>query len=156
MARNLYQIQNMYPHLKKPERYSAVDKTITCRSGWEISFITKFLDKNPSIISWESETKVIPYLYPIDGKMHRYFIDFYFKCYTSEGKIKEYLVEVKPFAETEKPKIPKRQTKGYVERVHTYIKNQAKWDATRRYCAEQQQLGRNIDFMIVTEKDGMF
>ena len=83
-------------------------------------------------------------------------MDFEFRCYASDGKIKEYLVEIKPFAETQKPAIPKRQTKGYIERVHTYIKNQAKWSAATQYCADQRLLGRPFEFMIVTEKDGFF
>ena len=83
-------------------------------------------------------------------------MDFEFRCYASDGKIKEYLVEVKPWDQTIKPAIPKRQTKGYVERVHTFIKNTAKWEAARKYCADQRLLGRPLEFMIITEKDGMF
>lgn len=156
MARNLYQIQNLYPHLKNPQKYAHADKTVTCRSGWEITFVMKFLDAHPSVLQWTSEALVIPYLYPIDGKMHRYFVDFWMKCIGSDGAPKEYLIEIKPFAETQKPAPPKRQTKGYLEKVHTFVKNQAKWTAARQYCESQQKLGRNIHFMVVTEKDGFF
>ena len=70
--------------------------------------------------------------------------------------MKEYLVEVKPHSETQEPKIPKRKTKGYINRVNSFIKNTAKWDAARQYCKEQKDLGRNIDFMILTEKEADF
>jgi hypothetical protein len=156
MARHYYQIANLYPSLTKPERYSPADKTVTCRSSWETKFVLKFLDKHPDVISWGSESVIIPYYYPVDNKWHRYFMDFEFTSYAADGTIKEYLVEIKPYESTIKPKIPKRQTKGYIERVHTYIKDCSKWDATRKYCAEQRQLGRPIYFEILTEKDWNF
>jgi hypothetical protein len=156
MARKLYQIRNIYPHLKNPGKYASSDKLITCRSGWEITFVIKFLDVHPSVLQWTSESTVIPYLYPIDGRMHRYFVDYWMKSLCSDGSVKEYLIEIKPYQETLKPPVPKRQTKGYLERVHTYIKNMSKWDAARRYCTEQQRLGKQIEFMVITERDGFF
>lgn len=150
MARNLYQVKNIYPHLKNPQKYTAPDKVITCRSGWEITFVIKFLDRHPSVLEWTSESLVIPYLYPVDGKMHRYFTDFWMKCVGSDGKTKEFIIEVKPYAETIEPKKPVRSTKGYYEKVTTYIKNQAKWAAARRYCEQLRLQGRNIEFMVVT------
>ena len=116
------------------------------------------MDRTPSVLEWTSEDIVIPYLYPVDGKTHRYFVDFWMKVKTKDGSIKEYLVEIKPYAQTLQESIqkPKRVTKAYIERVNTFIKNQAKWAAAREWCKKQQLLGRNIEFTIVTEKDGLF
>jgi hypothetical protein len=154
---NYFQIANLYPHLKNPHKYKSPNKQIICRSGWEIKFC-QYMDRTSSILEWNSEEIVIPYLYPVDGKTHRYFVDFWMKVRAKDGSIKEYLVEIKPYAQTIQESIqkPKRVTKSYIERVNTYIKNQSKWAAAREWCKKQRQLGRDIEFTIVTEKDGLF
>jgi len=151
-----YTVQNMYPHLKHKERYLSENKLITARSGWEISFITKFLDARPDIIGWSSEDFFIPYYYPVDGKPHRYFPDFYVKFKTKDGGIAERIIEIKPFIETQIPKVPKRMTLGYKDRCNTYIKNQCKWAATRAYCERERAKGRILFFEIITENEFPF
>ena len=64
------------------------------------------------------------------------------------GKIKRYLIEVKPLKQTTKPKKPKRQTKGYIREAFEYARNQAKWKAAREYCAD-----RMWEFKVITEKE---
>ena len=54
-----------------------IDK-IYYRSLWERKFMV-YCDRNEKIIEWGSEEVVIPYRSPIDGKLHRYFPDFYIK-----------------------------------------------------------------------------
>ena len=151
-GKNYYQIADLYPHLKHPEKYVGTTP-ITMRSGWEITFATKFLDINPSVVQWSSETVVLQYFYPIDNKWHRYFTDFWMKCRMEDGSMKEYIIEIKPAAQTLPPKMPKRKTKRYIDAVNVYIKNQAKWDRARAYCAEQTKLGKPTSFMVLTEKD---
>ena len=143
----------MYPHLKHPEKYLGESKVITARSGWEISFISKFLDRRTDIIGWSSEDFCIPYFYDVDKRYHRYFPDFLVKFKNNSGTISENLIEIKPFSETIPPVKPKRITKGYVDKVHTYIKNTNKWDAARAWCVSQRNVGRPIEFIILTERD---
>jgi len=158
----LFQMKNAYPLLKHPEKYIAENKVVTARSGWEISFIFDFLDKHSSVLSWTSEDIIIPYCCPVrNNSVHRYFPDFMMEVKEATGTIKDYLVEIKPFIETNPPTKPKRMNKSYIDRVNTYIKNCAKWDAARTYCNNLRKQGKNIEFVIMTEKgiyyeDGRF
>lgn len=154
MASHFYQITDFYSNLKYPEKYKGT-RPLTLRSGWEISF-AKWLDINTNVLEWTSESVIIPYLLETDGKMHRYFMDFSFKGKTKEGGVREFWVEVKPSNKLNMPKKPKRVTKGYVAQVNDYIKNQCKWKATRRIVEEERLLGRDLEFLIITEKDAQF
>lgn len=147
-----YQIQDLFPYLKNPTKYVGT-RPLTCRSGWEITFATKVLDANPSVIEWGSESLIIPYIDPNDGKQHRYFPDFWLKVKDTTGNIKEFVVEIKPLKELSAPKEPLKKTRSYVNAVRTYIKNTAKWDAAKKICEDQRQTGRNVEFLILTEKD---
>lgn len=149
------QIYDVYPYLKHPEKYKGT-RPITLRSGWEIAFVIKYLDVNDNIIEWGSESVVISYFRPDDGKKHRYFMDFNFKAKTTSGKIKEFWVEIKPQSQIDPPKEPKRKTKTYVEQVKTYLVNQAKWKTTRQLVEEKKLLGKDIEFLVLSEKDCPF
>jgi hypothetical protein len=125
---------------QNPEKYKGKIQEIYYRSSWELS-IMMFCDTNPNIVQWGSESVVIPYLSPIDGRRHRYFVDFWIK--SSSGAIK--LIEVKPKKQVVKPK-KRKATKGYINEVKTWIKNDAKWKA-----AEEYALDRGWIFEIWTE-----
>ena len=71
-----------------------------------------YCDKNDNILEWASEEIAIPYRSPVDNRVHRYFPDFYMKVKERGGKIKRYVIEVKPAKQTKPPVKPKRQTKG--------------------------------------------
>ncbi len=150
-----YQIANYEKYLKNPNKYKGV-MPITLRSGWEIKFAT-WLDKNNSVLLWNSETIIIKYdfLDPVKKtvRSHRYFTDFWMRIVDKNGNEKEYVIEIKPHAQTKPPPKPKRQTKAHQQRVLTYLKNQAKWAAARKFCEGQQRLGKDISFIILTEKD---
>lgn len=148
-----FQVSNLYPHLKNPQKMIAENKLVTVRSSWECAFILKFLDIRDDIISWTSEDFYIPYFYEVDKQYHRYFPDFLMKSRLKDGSIKETLIEIKPLAETRIPVKPKKVSKVYIDRVHTYIKNSNKWDAANKWCQEQTMLGRPITFQILTELD---
>ena len=129
---------------KNPEKYVGDITNIVYRSSWERRLI-KFLDENPSVLKWGSEEAVIPYVSPVDNKIHRYFTDAYAKIKTKTG-IKTYLIEVKPKHQTVPPKKPKRMSKRYQEALKTYAINEAKWQAAKRVCDE-----RDWNFLILTE-----
>ena len=107
-----------------------------------------YCDKNAKILEWGSEEIALPYISPHDSRVNRYFPDFYIKVQQNTGKIKRYLIEVKPLKQTTKPKKPKRQTKGYIREAFEYARNQAKWKAAREYCAD-----RMWEFKVITEKE---
>jgi hypothetical protein len=150
-----YQIADMYPHLKNPQKYRGA-RPITARSGWEISFIAKYLDVNENILEWSSEEVVVPYVKPTDNKVHRYFMDFSFKAKCKDGSIQTFWVEIKPFSQTQPVKEPKRKTRKYLEDIKTYFVNQAKWQATRELIEQKKAKGEKIEFQILTEKECPF
>lgn len=108
----------------------------------------KWCDSNASILEWGSETIVIPYISPVDRKVHRYFVDFYIKVRDKSRNVQKYLIEIKPERFTKPPAIPKRKTKQFIDEVFQYGVNQAKWKAAFEFCED-----RNIKFIILTEKD---
>jgi hypothetical protein len=127
-----------------PKKYKGNYNNIIYRSLWERKFMV-YCDLNAHILEWSSEEIVIPYRSPLDGKVHRYYPDFYVKIKTLE-EVKVYIVEVKPLRQTLEPKPPKRKTKQYLNEVFAYTKNQAKWKAAREWCAD-----RRYEFKIITE-----
>jgi len=108
----------------------------------------KWCDQNSSVLEWGSEIVIIPYISPVDKKVHRYFVDFYIKVKNSEEKIQKYLIEIKPEKFTKPPEIPTRKTKKFIDEVFQYGVNQAKWKAAFEFCED-----RKMKFMILTEKD---
>ena len=130
-----------------PRKYKGDPTNIIYRSLWERKFMV-YCDKNTKILEWGSEEIALPYISPHDSRVHRYFPDFYIKVQENTGKIKRYLIEVKPLKQTIKPKKPKRQTKGYIREAFEYARNQAKWKAAREYCAD-----RMWEFKVITEKE---
>ena len=127
-----------------PKKYKGNYNNIIYRSLWERKFMV-YCDLSAHVLEWSSEEIVIPYRSPLDGKVHRYYPDFYVKIKTLED-IKVYIVAVKPFKQTIEPKPPKKKTKQYLNEVFAYTKNQAKWKAAREWCAD-----RRYEFKIITE-----
>lgn len=122
--------------------YKGKKKVIELLSSWEFKAV-KYLEqlfKLKRIDGWSSEENVFEYLYSLDNKMHKYYMDF--------GIIKGdrvIFVEVKPRAETIAPKKPKdfkndKQQRNYQGRVQTFIKNQDKWNAVTNWCKEQNEI----------------
>lgn len=132
---------------KYPQKYKGDSSNIIWRSTWELRFL-KYLDHNQSILEYGSEEVIVPYLSPIDNRIHRYFVDFYFKVRTKEGSLKKYLIEVKPYNQTIEPKRPKRITESYISSVHTYVINQAKWNAAKDFAKKY-----DMNFLVLTEKE---
>lgn len=121
-------------------------ENIWYRSGWELQ-VFHWLDKTNEVLSWSSEEIVVPYVSPIDGKTHRYFVDNWARIQTSNG-IVEYLIEIKPKKQLVLPKKPKKQSKRYVEQVSTYLINLAKWESAKKFADQN-----NMVFKILTEDE---
>ncbi len=130
-----------------PKKYKGDPTNIIYRSLWERKFMV-YCDKYEKILEWGSEEIALPYRSPVDNKVHRYFPDFYIKVQENTGRIKRYLIEVKPHKQTQKPKKPKRQTKNYLREVYEYAKNQAKWKAATEFCED-----RLWEFKVMTENE---
>ena len=130
-----------------PKKYIGNSQNIIYRSLWERRFM-KYCDMTPSILEWGSEEMFVWYKSPIDNKPHRYFPDFYIKVQEANGKVKKYIIEIKPQRQTLPPEKPKRQSRGYLREVYEYARNQAKWEAAKEWC-----LDRGFEFKVFTEKE---
>ena len=127
--------------VKNLNKYEGNPLTVKYRSLWERQ-VFKWLDDNKSIVSWNSEEVVVPYICKTDNKKHRYFVDLYVKMENGN----QYLVEIKPKNQTIAPSNPKRKTKKYLKEVMTYVKNKSKWEAANIYAKN-----RGMIFQIWTE-----
>ena len=132
---------------KNMEKYIGRDLPIT-RSSWERK-MCQWLDCNPNIIQWSSESNTVPYYDPIQMKNRRYYPDFFIKVKDTNGNMIKYLIEVKPEKETKPPTHNKKYSKKTkLWQEATYATNIAKWEAAKKYC---HKLG--YKFMIITEKE---
>jgi hypothetical protein len=132
---------------KFPAKYKGDVDNIFFRSSWERK-IMKRLDEDSNVIEWSSEEVVVPYISPIDGRYHRYFVDFKVTVRTKHGTIKTELWEVKPASQTVEPAKRKRITKAYINEVVRYGINEAKWKAATEYA-----LDRGWKFRVLTEHE---
>ena len=134
-------------HVNNYEKYTGNPNNVIYRSFWEFKFM-KYCDNNPNVLEWGSEEIVIPYLSPVDGKIHRYFVDFYIKVKDKNNAVTKYLIEIKPEKFTKPPAVPKRQTKRFIDEVFQYGTNQAKWKAADEFCIDN-----GMKFLVLTETD---
>ena len=133
------------------DKYKGDINKIVYRSNLERYYMNYF-DQNDSIIQWNSEEYIIPYTSALDDHkvIHRYYMDMWLKIKTKSGKLQEVLVEVKPDVETRQPKPPKngKMTNSYRLKITDWIRNDAKWKATKEYCKKNNML-----FIKATELD---
>ena len=54
-----------------------------------------YCDRNQKVVEWGSEEIAIPYVSPLDQKIHRYFPDFYMKVRQRSGAVKKFIIERK-------------------------------------------------------------
>jgi len=144
MSRRKY-IQGIF-RPRHPERYKG-SQPILYRSSWELKFY-RWCDNNSNVISWGSESVVIPYQSPLDGKIHCYFVDGVLRLKDKNNKIHNYLVEIKPLKQTLPPNPNRKKTKSLLREQYMYAVNIAKWQAAKVWCDKN-----NYKFKILTEKD---
>lgn len=131
---------------RNPRKYRGDPSRVTYRSLWERKFMV-YCDDSDAILEWGSEEVIIPYLSPWDGKLHRYFPDFYIKTKQADGTIKKYIIEVKPKKQTTPPQsTPKRKTRRWFNEVKTWGINDAKWRYATEWCEKN-----GMEFKILTE-----
>lgn len=116
------------------------------RSSWELKFF-RWCDLNPNVVEWNSENVVIPYRIG-DGKPRRYIVDNTITM-KQRGKLTKYLIEIKPFAQTQPPKPHGNKKKSTIlYEQYTYAKNKSKWLAAKQWCKKQ-----GYEFLILTERE---
>ena len=134
-------------HPKYPQKYKGDPTNIIYRSLWEMRFM-RYLDQHPSVMFWASEEVIIPYISPVDKKVHCYFPDFWVRMKAQDGTINNVLIEIKPHQQTKIPVKPQKLTRKFINEARTYSVNQAKWKAAEEFCRD-----RNWQFKVLTEKE---
>ena len=131
---------------ENPEKYVGKVNDIVSRSSWETKMF-RWCDNNPSVIKWNSEDIVIPYYSAADGKMRRYHIDVYAAIKMKDGSVKQYLIEIKPHAQTIKPVMRGRKKKEtYLNECYTFQVNSDKWKHAKAWAEKN-----NMEFIIMSE-----
>jgi hypothetical protein len=125
---------------KNPSKYVGTKTELVCRSLWERR-VCKFLDESTNVVKWSFEEIEIPYVHPIDKKVHRYIPDFLIQVQKNEKK-QSILIEVKP-----KKQVQLKESAKKSDQIIFQI-NKAKWEAAKKFCNKH-----NIDFKILTEKE---
>lgn len=119
-----------------PQKYRGNVDNIVYRSSYEL-YAFKLCDTCREIVKWSSEETVIPYISPIDGRMHRYFMDLTVTVMV-RGIPRTTLVEVKPYKETVAPKKTRaKKEMTYLRECKTWAVNSAKWAATEEFCRKK-------------------
>lgn len=131
---------------KNPDKYVGDVTKIRYMSSYELS-VHKFFDNSTRVIRWSSEEIVIPYVKPTDGRVHKYYPDYWVEYVTSDGEIKQEIIEVKPSTQT---RMPRANSKGRLYEQLNFAINTAKWEASKRWCQQH-----NMEFRILTEQ-GIF
>lgn len=120
---------------------------IIYRSSLELK-VMRWFDNNSNIITWGSESVIIPYISPLDGRMHRYFVDFVAALKEANGNIKKLILEIKPYKQTIKPEATKnKKVKTMIYEQTEWVRNQAKWSAAEAWAET-----KGYEFIILTEK----
>ena len=111
------------------------------RSGWELAFM-RFCDSNDHIITWSSESLVIPYINPLTGKKTRYISDFLIQYRNKHNKVVTELIEIKPKKQSILESKANNRDRAIV------AVNYAKWAAAQKWCQRN-----GLTFRVITEDD---
>lgn len=137
-----------YFHPKNPNKYVG-PLPIIYRSSWEYKFMI-WCDINDKVLMWSSEPVEIKYWSRQGNKQRIYNPDFYFKILKNDGNTEEFLAEIKPKAQIQKPTVPikisKKSLESYKFLAEQYVKNMDKYEAAKQYATQ-----RNWRFIVLTE-----
>lgn len=143
------------------------------KSGLE-ERVMNYMDKNSSVLKWayEDPKMVVEYFLPTDGRIHRYYPDFYMEAIGSSGTIKKFLIEVKTLKEIpedylkemygskledkefkrnllKEPKSKLSKSKeNYNRKRLTVLQNKAKFDAAKDFCKKN-----GMTFKVITQNE---
>ena len=131
---------------QRKEKYKGT-LPIIWRSSLELKFF-RWCDRNDRVLQWGSESVVVPYINPKDGKVHRYFVDSVLIMKTDTGN-KKFLIEIKPDSQTRAPLLNSRMSmKNKLYAQGNWAVNSSKWESARNWCQKN-----GFEFVLITEKD---
>lgn len=127
---------------KNPQKYVGKVDKIRYMSSWEHQ-VHQFFDSNPNVLRWASEEIAIPYLKPTDGKIHKYYPDYWVEYKKPNGETVQEIIEVKPAKQT---KMPRANSKRIIAESIVLAVNVAKWKACQIWCKQH-----GMTFRLITE-----
>jgi hypothetical protein len=125
---------------KHPEKYIGDPSKIYGRSSWEFTLF-KYFDTTPAVLRWASEEFSIPYLSPLDNKVHQYYPDAFVVYRDKSGGVKKEIIEIKPYKET--VLTPKASDQDKL----ALLVNTAKWKAASDFAQSN-----GFTFRVITER----
>ncbi len=142
MARNykqgIYEVRNKEKYIgHKNPRYL---------SSYELE-VWRWCDMSPAVQRWGAECVIVPYTSQVKGRQSRYIVDLYVEFKDRDGIIHKQLIEIKPYAQTQKPVKGRKRKATFIQESLTFQNNQEKWEAATKYAKE-----RGWVFRILTEK----
>jgi hypothetical protein len=144
-SKNNKYIQGIYTPLNR-NKYMGNTNPLY-RSLLERKFFYHF-DNNANVTAWSSESIVVPYYNDVDKKVHKYHIDLIAAIKDNTGVTQKYLIELKPYSQTQPPvqSNKKKQSTVLYENL-MYHQNQCKWKAASEYATK-----KGMKFIVLTEK----
>jgi hypothetical protein len=128
-----------------PHKYIGNPDKIIFRSSWELRLF-KYLDAMPGILRWASEEFSIPYLSPIDGKVHQYFPDAFVIYKNKSGELVKEIIEIKPYNESiMDSNVIAAMPDGAQKNI--LLTNKAKWKAASLFAQRN-----GLSFRVLTER----
>ena len=132
----------------RPQNKEKCKSSLNCYRSRPEYMIMRWMDNNPNVVSWASEQDVVWYKKSMDGgRPHRYFLDFTCEYRNRDGSVSKLFIEYKPKKFLKMPVRTKRMSaKTYNYLCETWVQNQEKWAAARKYAEDHD--GR---FMVICE-----
>ena len=147
MSSKYQNFKSAYFNPNHPEKYKGTFPIIY-RSSLELKSL-RWCDGASHVTNWTSESYVVPYQSPLDGRIHKYFIDNSITLKDKTGVEHRFLVEIKPLRMTKPPtESRKKSTATLLYEKTNWVKNRAKWSAAEQFAAK-----KNMKFIILTEDD---
>jgi hypothetical protein len=146
MSKKYKQFQQGIYKPMNPAKYVGVSSP-KYRSSYELKFF-RWCDNNPNVIRWGSESISIPYISPVDNRLHHYYPDNIVQIKEGE-RVTNYIVEIKPSKQVAPPQVSNRKSQQRVifEQVQFAV-NTAKWKAAEQWCSKA-----GFKFLILTESE---
>lgn len=136
---------------KNPNKYVGDFRKLIFKSSLERKFMV-YCDLSTDVLRWGYEMHTIPYYNPIDKKVHKYIIDFWYEI-KSNNETKKYLIEIKPENGTKQPVLNEKNKSlksinSFNKAAIEYIKNMSKWKYAKAFA---EKVG--VEFKVITDID---
>ena len=133
-----------------PEKVISKDNLLPAFKSRLEYLMMRYCDITDAVVKWAYEPAfaIIPYFDKAHNKNRHYIVDFVLWVKGPKDSYRQIWIEIKPYEQTIPPKKTARVTESTVDAWQTYITNQCKWKAARKFCNSH-----GIDFLVITENE---